>query len=61
MLTRENFEGPYVWHNKRTLPQDAQTGRLDAMSLTKNDLDRRRTRHRHLHSEQTDGHRPLMM
>ena len=24
MLTRENFDGPHVWHNRRTLPQDAQ-------------------------------------
>ena len=31
--------------------------RLDEMSLTKNDLDRRRTRNMHLHRDQTDGHR----
>jgi hypothetical protein len=24
MLAHENFDGPYVWHNRRTLPQDAQ-------------------------------------
>ena len=24
MLTRENFEGPDVWHTRGTLPQDAQ-------------------------------------
>jgi hypothetical protein len=26
-LARENFEGPHVWYNSRTLPQDAQKGR----------------------------------
>ena len=26
MLARENFDGPHVWHNGRTLPQDAQNG-----------------------------------
>ena len=41
MLARENFDGQYEWHNRRTLPQDAQTGRREEMSLTKNDLDRR--------------------
>ena len=25
-LARENFEGPHVWYNSRTLPQDAQKG-----------------------------------
>jgi hypothetical protein len=24
MLARESFYGPYVWHNRGTLPQDAQ-------------------------------------
>ena len=24
MLARENFDGPHVWHTRRTLPQDAQ-------------------------------------
>jgi hypothetical protein len=24
---QRNFDGRHVWHNKRTLPQDAQTGR----------------------------------
>jgi hypothetical protein len=27
MLARENFDDQYVWHNERTVPQDAQTGR----------------------------------
>jgi len=27
MLARENFDGPHVWHNRRTLLQDAQKGR----------------------------------
>ena len=27
MLPRENFEGPHMRHNRRTLPQDAQTDR----------------------------------
>jgi hypothetical protein len=24
IVARENFEGPHVWHNRRSLPQDAQ-------------------------------------
>ena len=24
MLARENFDGPHVWHNRRTLPQDGR-------------------------------------
>ena len=27
MLARENFDALHVWHNKITLPQDAQKGR----------------------------------
>ena len=27
MVAREQVDGPYVWHNRRTLPQDAQKGR----------------------------------
>ena len=27
MLARENFDGPHVWHNRRTFSQDAQKGR----------------------------------
>lgn len=26
MLARESFDGPYVWHNRRTVSQDAQKG-----------------------------------
>ena len=26
MLARETFDGPHVWHNRKTLPQDAQKG-----------------------------------
>jgi len=26
ILARENFDGPHVWQNRRSLPQDAQTG-----------------------------------
>jgi hypothetical protein len=26
MLARESFECPHMWHNRRTLPQDAQKG-----------------------------------
>ena len=26
-LAHENFEGPHVWHNCRTFPQDAQKDR----------------------------------
>ena len=25
MLPRENFEGPHVWDNRKTLPQDSRT------------------------------------
>ena len=28
MLACENFDGLHVWHNRRTLPQDAQKARL---------------------------------
>jgi len=28
MLVRENFDGPHMWHNRRTLPQDVQKARL---------------------------------
>jgi len=24
MVARENFEGPFVWHHKSTLPQDSR-------------------------------------
>jgi hypothetical protein len=24
MFARENFDGPHEWHNRRTVPQDAQ-------------------------------------
>jgi hypothetical protein len=27
MLARESFDAEHVWHNRRTLPQDAQKGR----------------------------------
>jgi len=27
MLVRLNFDGQHVWHNRRTVPQDAQKGR----------------------------------
>jgi hypothetical protein len=27
MLACESFDGEHVWHNRRTLPQDAQKGR----------------------------------
>ena len=26
ILASENFEGPRMWHNRRTLPPDAQKG-----------------------------------
>ena len=35
MLARENFDGLHVWHNRRTLPQDAQKG-LPARPQPKN-------------------------
>jgi len=27
IVARENFEGPHVWHNRRSIPQGAQKGR----------------------------------
>ncbi len=35
MLARENFDGVHVWHNRKTLPQDAQKG-LPARPQPKN-------------------------
>jgi hypothetical protein len=26
MLARQNFDGRQVWHNRKTLPRDAQKG-----------------------------------
>ena len=35
-LARENFEGPHVWYNSRTLPQDAQKGRSARPQASRN-------------------------
>ena len=33
MLVRENFDGPHVGHNRRTLPQDSRARQADGREL----------------------------